>query len=113
MNAKELLIHNAQYLADDGMTFIDEMEYFDENQQEWFPLIDSHLVKTFCLKLRPKPKKTKKQNLIDNLCFFDDNMNLIKNVDFFVYGKWMDASDYYEYKHYALAIECPARINGS
>lgn len=113
MNARELLIHNAQYLADDGMTFIDEMEYFDENQQEWLPLIDSHLVKTFCLKLRAKPKKTSKQNLVDCLCYFDDNMNLLDGVEFHVKGKWQPASVYYCYHHLSMITDYPVRMNRS
>lgn len=113
MNARELLIHNAQYLADDGMTFIDEMEYFDENQQEWLPLIDSHLVKTFCLKLRAKPKKTSKQNLVDCLCYFDDNMKLIDSVEFYKNGEWQPASNFCEEYHLEMITEYPVRINGS
>lgn len=112
MNARELLIHNAQYLADDGMTFVDGMEYFDENQQEWLPLVSSCPTKTLYLKLRIKPKKTKKQILIDYLDYFDDNMKLSGNVELYTNGKWQPLSNYYSRSHLGLITEYPVRMNG-
>lgn len=113
MNARELLIHNAQYLTDDGIAFIDEMEYFDENQQEWLPLVGSCPTKTLYLKLRIKPKKTKKQILLDYLCYFDDNMRLLDCVEFYAHGTWQPASSFYKSLHFAMITEYPVRMNGS